>query len=186
MLETSGDLGSNLIMSESPGGASFLFGGMMKRQVTLCLLVKDNQVLLGMKKTGFGNGRYNGFGGKQKDGETIPQAAVRELREECGVFTEEQHLHKVGELDFQFPKKPEWNQIMHIYFVKQWTGEPRETPEMTAEWFAREDVPYDKMWEADAHWLPLVLAGHYVKGSYVYSEEQKLLEKNIETSLLRK
>jgi 8-oxo-dGTP diphosphatase len=137
-----------------------------------------------MKKTGFGNGRYNGFGGKKKDEETIPQAAVRELKEECGILAEEQHIYKVGELDFQFPKKPEWNQVMHVYFVKQWTGEPKETEEMRPEWFAHEDVPYDKMWEADAHWLSFVLAGHYVKGSYVYSEEQKLLEKDLQCSPL--
>ena len=38
-----------------------------------------------MKKRGFGEGKWNGFGGKVEEGETILQAALRELKEECGA-----------------------------------------------------------------------------------------------------
>jgi 8-oxo-dGTP pyrophosphatase MutT (NUDIX family) len=38
-----------------------------------------------MKKRGFGNGKYNGFGGKVENGETIQQAAIRETIEESGL-----------------------------------------------------------------------------------------------------
>jgi len=34
------------------------------RQTTLCLLIKEGEVLLGMKKRGFATGKWNGFGGK--------------------------------------------------------------------------------------------------------------------------
>ena len=34
------------------------------KQATLCLLVKDNEILLAMKKRGFGVGKWNGVGGK--------------------------------------------------------------------------------------------------------------------------
>ena len=47
---------------------------------TLCFTFKDSswkQVLLGMKKRGFGAGRYNGFGGKVEPGETVKEAAIR-------------------------------------------------------------------------------------------------------------
>ena len=37
-----------------------------------------------MKKRGFGAGKWNGFGGKVEPGETIVEAAVREVKEECG------------------------------------------------------------------------------------------------------
>ena len=33
-------------------------------ETTLCLLKKDNSILLAMKKRGFGSGKYNGIGGK--------------------------------------------------------------------------------------------------------------------------
>jgi 8-oxo-dGTP pyrophosphatase MutT (NUDIX family) len=48
--------------------------------------VTDGEVLLGMKKRGFGVGKFNGFGGKVESGESVPDAAVRELREESGLI----------------------------------------------------------------------------------------------------
>ena len=39
-------------------------------------------MLLGMKKRGFGTGKWNGFGGKVEVGETVADAAQRELEEE--------------------------------------------------------------------------------------------------------
>ena len=44
---------------------------------TLALIRKEGYVLLGMKKRGFGVGRWNGFGGKVHTDETILQAAKR-------------------------------------------------------------------------------------------------------------
>lgn len=45
--------------------------------LTLVLVVQPGRVLLGMKKRGFGAGKWNGFGGKVQPGETIEQAARR-------------------------------------------------------------------------------------------------------------
>ena len=36
------------------------------RQATICLLRKNDEVLLAMKKRGFGVGKWNGVGGKVK------------------------------------------------------------------------------------------------------------------------
>lgn len=44
---------------------------------TLAFITKDGQILLGLKKRGFGEGKWNGFGGKTNSGETIANAAVR-------------------------------------------------------------------------------------------------------------
>ena len=45
--------------------------------LTLVFLLKSPQVLLGYKKRGFAQGRWNGFGGKVEPSESIEQAAVR-------------------------------------------------------------------------------------------------------------
>ena len=51
-----------------------------KRKVlTLVFLRREGEVLLGMKKRGFGEGKWNGFGGKVEAGETIVEAAAREV-----------------------------------------------------------------------------------------------------------
>ena len=127
---------------------------------TLCLLVEDDQVLLAMKKRGFGAGRYNGYGGKQEEGDrSILHTAVRELEEESKIYAKEHHLKEVAQLSFFFLNNPEWNQKVFVYLVSQWTNEPKETEEMKPEWFSINKIPYDKMWEADVHWLPHVLEG---------------------------
>ena len=41
------------------------------KQTNLCFLLKDGKVLLGMKKRGFGAGKWNGFGGKLKEGKGL-------------------------------------------------------------------------------------------------------------------
>jgi mutator protein MutT len=130
---------------------------------TLVLLVKRSygeisEICLAMKKGGFGEGRCNGVGGKLEVGETIEQAAVRETREEVGV--ENKEMKKCARLVFENPHKPEWDQVVHVYLVENWEGEPSESIEMKPEWFAVKDIPYTNMWPDDAHWLPEVLNGN--------------------------
>jgi 8-oxo-dGTP pyrophosphatase MutT (NUDIX family) len=55
------------------------------KRLTLLLLRSNGRILLGRKKRGFGAGKANGFGGKVEVGETIKEAAVREMQEESGV-----------------------------------------------------------------------------------------------------
>lgn len=45
--------------------------------LTLLFVLKPEKVLLGYKKRGFGAERWNGFGGKVQQGETIEEAAIR-------------------------------------------------------------------------------------------------------------
>ena len=52
-------------------------------KLTLVFVSRDGQVLLGLKKRGFGEGLWNGFGGKVNEGETILEGAIRELNEEA-------------------------------------------------------------------------------------------------------
>jgi 8-oxo-dGTP pyrophosphatase MutT (NUDIX family) len=55
----------------------------MTLQTTLMFLFNSQgQILLAMKKRGFGVGKWNGPGGKVQEKETILQAAVREVKEE--------------------------------------------------------------------------------------------------------
>ncbi len=50
-----------------------------KKILTLCFFERGDEVLLGMKKRGFGVGLWNGFGGKVEAGEAVEAAAHVEL-----------------------------------------------------------------------------------------------------------
>ena len=84
------------------------------KQLTLVLLHDENEVLLGMKKRGFGEGKWNGFGGKVEPGETILDAAVRELEEECGASVAPQELVQRALLTFIFEKNPKIMQVQNM------------------------------------------------------------------------
>ena len=136
------------------------------QEVTLCLFVDKEKILLGMKKRRFGAGKWNGFGGKLENGETAEENLVRELNEEISVSVDPGNTEKVGCIDFNFLDKPEWNQKMHVFLVKSWEGEPQESEEMRPQWFDIKDIPFDAMWPDDKHWLPMVLAGKKVEGKF--------------------
>ncbi len=144
-----------------------------ERQATLCLVIGKgkNKILLGMKKRGFGQGKYNGFGGKVKENETIEQAALREFQEESELKTDLGSLKKVAEMDFFFPHEPRFDQTVHTFLVEKWAGEPRETEEMAFEWFDMDKIPYSKMWDDDKYWLPKVIDGKILKAKFVFRLE---------------
>jgi 8-oxo-dGTP pyrophosphatase MutT (NUDIX family) len=143
------------------------------RQATLIIVVdrKKDKILLGMKKRGFGQGKYNGFGGKVHDNETIEQAALREFQEESELSTEPANLKKVAEMDFFFPHEPKFDQTMHAFLVEEWQGNPKETEEMAFEWFDLDKIPYNRMWDDDKYWLPKVLDGKILKAKFIFRLE---------------
>ncbi len=155
----------------------------MKKQLTLCIPIKDNKVLLGMKKRGFGAGRWNGFGGKVEEGETIEQGARREIAEEVKI--EDGTLEKMGMLDFLFQNDEKILEV-HIFKLTDFTGEPFETEEMKPEWFLFNEIPFSQMWPSDEYWFPLFLQNKLFKGSFLFDKpsdaeySSKILEQELE------
>lgn len=138
---------------------------MNKKLLTLCLIQNNDQILLGMKKRGFGKGKWNGFGGKVAEGETIEQAMHRELKEEVGV--EVQDATKIGILEFTFQDNPDTLEV-HVFSSKEFTGQPQETEEMKPRWFPINNIPFDTMWADDRYWFPLFLEGKKFVGSFLF------------------
>ncbi len=143
------------------------------KQTNICFLIKDERVLLGMKKRGFGAGKWNGFGGKLKDGEDIKSALVREIKEEAGVDVLSEDLKEGGALEFHFQNNPEWDNLCHIFIAGNWTGEPSESEEMRPQWYETKKLPFESMWIDDSHWVPLVLAGKKIKGRFLFDDDGK-------------
>jgi len=150
---------------------------MKKQKLTLCIIQNKDEILLGMKKRGFGEGRWNGFGGKIEEGESIEDAAYREVEEECGISVSA--LEKRGVLDFSFERAKDEVLEVHIFTTETFDGEPAETEEMKPKWFKKEEIPFDDMWPDDIYWLPLFLEGKKFEGRFHFGEDDAILEKEL-------
>jgi 8-oxo-dGTP diphosphatase/2-hydroxy-dATP diphosphatase len=139
----------------------------MVKICTLCIIYDDPRILLGMKKRGFGVGKWNGFGGKVKN-ETIEEAARRELREEAGI--EALSMRKMGVLRIEFFGTEEAVEI-HAFRVDKFSGEPQESEEMAPCWFHKDHIPYEEMWVEDQFWLRLLLWNKKFTGRFVLSAD---------------
>ena len=141
---------------------------------TLCLIVKGDQILLAMKKRGFGAGKWNGYGGKLQLSETLAQAAIRETKEEIGVQIED--LTQLGHMKFYFNGNPDWNTEVNLFYVHKWSGEPAETEEMRPQWFKLSEIPFDQMWLEDKYWMAKFLAQQKFEGEFYYNHDGTVIE----------
>ena len=143
---------------------------------TLVLLARGNpvrQVLLGYKKSGFGQGKFTGFGGKVEEGECVAEAAIREMEEETGVHLAPVDLKYAGRLAFYFPDKPSWSQLVYVYISWEWEGDPVELEQVTPAWFDVDQIPFERMWQDSVHWLPPILTGKQVEADFTFKNDNE-------------
>lgn len=141
--------------------------------MTLCIPHRGDEVWLGMKKRGFGANRWNGFGGKVKEGETIEQAAIREMEEESGFRPS--RLEPAGVLLFQNGDSP-YLIKMHIFRSLDFPDSLAESDEMRPQLFKTSQIPLDEMWEDDRYWLPYFLAGKRFEGEFTFDNNDHIVE----------
>jgi 8-oxo-dGTP diphosphatase len=85
------------------------------------LVLKDGKVLIGKRKGSFGAGEYGIVGGHVEYGETLEQAALRELAEECGLRVKNVRMLCVSDLMTYRPRH-----YVDVGFVADWdSGEPQ-------------------------------------------------------------
>ena len=148
------------------------------RETTLCLLIEGTppqRILLGLKKEGFGAGKITGFGGKMEPGETPAMAAMRELEEETGIRVTCEELEPVGQLNFLFPSRPGWSQLVHVFLSRRWLGTVREGREMRPVWYPVREIPFEQMWVDATYWLPRFLDGERIRGRFVFAEDNEMV-----------
>jgi 8-oxo-dGTP pyrophosphatase MutT (NUDIX family) len=146
--------------------------------LSLLFLRRDDEILLGMKKVGFGQDRWNGVGGKVEPGEAVEAAMIRESQEEIGVTPT--RYEQVAELLFDEYFNGE-HVLMHVhaFIATDWTGRPTESNEMAPRWFKINNIPYDDMWSDDLYWLPQVLAGKKVSADFKLDESDAIISHTI-------
>jgi 8-oxo-dGTP diphosphatase len=146
--------------------------------VTLCFLLRERpgdgtEVLLGLKKTGFGTGKIVGLGGHVEAGETDAEAACREVLEEAAIVVLEEDLRDAGTVEFVFPARPDWNMSTRLFTARRWAGDPAESSEIIPEWFLTSALPLGRMWQDAEHWLPVALNGGVVDAIITLNEDNE-------------
>jgi 8-oxo-dGTP pyrophosphatase MutT (NUDIX family) len=147
-----------------------------KERMIVFLLRENNgvqEVLLGMKAKGFGQGLWNGFGGKINENELKEVGACREVKEECGVNISASDLSYRGNIHFFWEDNIIKDFICHLYVVRNWVGEPRVSDEMNPiKWYSFDSIPYDTMWKDDVLWIPHVLNNYYIYADCIFPDSE--------------
>uniref|UniRef100_A0A095B2E5 Oxidized purine nucleoside triphosphate hydrolase n=1 Tax=Schistosoma haematobium TaxID=6185 RepID=A0A095B2E5_SCHHA len=165
-------------------------------------------LLLGLKQSGFGQGRWNGFGGKVELSDANPKAAaLRELNEESGLTLDESSVDEVGRLWFTFAETLECMEV-HVFICRTWTPTfnghtvkwPCYTEEMHPAWFPlimnkdntinASSLPWEHMWPDDLLWVPDILQGNLILAWFHYlrlsnlsiTNSQNLIDRSTETN----
>jgi 8-oxo-dGTP diphosphatase len=159
--------------------------GQLVVQATLCWILKDGKVLLKLANAGISDGKWNGVGGKMEPGETPEECARRETLEESGLTVGRMTYH--GRIEFYFVDEDssdrrhvkDW--VMHVFSTDDFTGNIMESGEGKLKWFDLNSIPYDKMWEDDMHWVPLMLEGKKFNGRFTFSKDgSRMLDKHLD------
>ena len=130
------------------------------------------------KKKGQGVGKINVPGGKLQDGESEEAAAIRECEEETGLTPH--NLQLAGRLEFYFPRGNGWDNHCAVFRARDYSGTLiSETDECTCEWVRVEKIPYEKMWDSDRVWTPLLLEGKIFHRSYEFDEKFSVAKEKI-------
>ena len=145
-------------------------GWIPDERATLLFVVRGGRILLIEKHRGLGQGKINGPGGRLEPGETPRAAAIREVEEEIRIRPT--GIRPAGELRFQFVS----GYSIHVYVFRAdgFVGDPEPTVEATPVWADVESIPYERMWEDDVVWLPLLLENQPFAGRFVFDGDLML------------
>jgi len=124
------------------------------KETTLCLIVKDNQVLMMLrnkKKNDVHINKYNGLGGKLEKGESKETCVLREVYEEAGiVLTDYYYVGKVIFKNFGYKIGTE---VMYCFVANDYRNEISECDEGELEWVCKDKILDLPLWDGDKYFI---------------------------------
>lgn len=148
------------------------------QQGTLCYLMSARHgVCLAEKKLRIGQGKVTGYGGGVEEGESVAEAAIRELVQESRVSASPSDLvprailtiHNILDHGLSVAR-------IHVFTLAQWQGDPEETDEMGPPfWYPSYNLPYPDLMPAEGEWLPLIMDGFSFAGQIYYGKGLRCL-----------
>lgn len=147
---------------------------------TLCWILKDGKALLKFASRGISKGKWNAVGGKVDSGETPLKCIRREAFEETGLRIRRPSYHGKFKFFFDSAGSGQYG-IVHVFSADRFSGRLKENDEGELRWFDLDEIPFDKMWEGDNLWVPLMLSGRRFDGELYFNEDgSKLLKHKLE------
>ncbi|MBF0431564.1 MAG: 8-oxo-dGTP diphosphatase [Fibrobacteria bacterium] len=141
-----------------------------RETAVLCFVRDADKVMLIHKKTGLGKGKINAPGGRIEKGESPYDAAIRETIEETGITP----INPVQGAELSFIFTDGYSLHGTVFFADAFTGELTNTREADPFWCLSNDIPYTEMWEDDQYWVPLAMAGIYIKGYFIFDDDKMM------------
>eukprot|EP00088_Acartia_fossae_P061590 TRINITY_DN7403_c0_g1_i1.p1 TRINITY_DN7403_c0_g1~~TRINITY_DN7403_c0_g1_i1.p1 ORF type:complete len:170 (+),score=19.65 TRINITY_DN7403_c0_g1_i1:46-555(+) len=160
------------------------YNGPKRRKVFAGIqIVKNDRILLGMKRRGTGKGLWqHAFAGKVENNESIQDAALRELHEETSLTATPDQLQYVGLFEYEFtnPALVPFVMEVHIYRALSWSGHPKTSSEIRPKWFQITDIPFEDMWPDNSFWLQRSIQGENLYGYFLYEDWNTISSYHIE------
>mmetsp|Transcript_9651 Transcript_9651/g.16966 ORF Transcript_9651/g.16966 Transcript_9651/m.16966 type:complete len:182 (+) Transcript_9651:234-779(+) len=144
------------------------------KELTNAFVVDGGRILLGMKKRGFGAGKWNGFGGKLDAGETPLQAAQREFKEEAGVTMLDPKL--VGKVVYTYDGMEKDLKVFVFRATSLEPEQPQESEEMAPAWFDTDKIPFDSMWADDRYWHKHLLDNTRFEARFEFARDMSTIK----------
>lgn len=115
-------------------------------------------------------------GGTESYDKSQKHAARRELEEETNLRFPLSAFRKVGVLKGYNGSVEKLLWLVHIYLVTT-TDNPHQDPVpgqglLELRWFAKSNLPFDRMLTGDRYWIPRIIAGKKLKIKIVFREDE--------------
>ena len=145
-------------------------------KANLIFVTENDRVLLIRKKTGLGEGKINGPGGKLEPGKDALTSAVREIEEEIAHPRPKIRLRGNGRAPI--PVRRWFGAALRRFSRRSVRGDAHGNARGRSALFGIDELPFEEMWSDDRHWLRPMLDGGKFAGDFVFDGE-KMLEMNL-------
>ncbi|MBA4320745.1 MAG: hypothetical protein C0412_20330 [Flavobacterium sp.] len=151
----------------------------MKTIGAICYIKKLNKILIQKRSEYLGYGKYSLPGGTVELNENPKKTIIREIYEETGLKID--HIKRRGKLFFyQNDKKdPDW--IIYVFSASSYNGKLKiNYHEGVVEWAEEDNLPFNRMFDHDKYWLPLMEKDNFFQVNFYYDKNfDRLIRRKI-------
>lgn len=145
------------------------------KETTLCLIVKDDQVLMMLRNKKDNDvhlNKYNGLGGKLEKGESKIECMLREVYEEAGInLTKYNYVGKVTFKNFGYQKGTE---VMYCFVGYKYENEIGYCNEGELKWIDKDKILSLPLWDGDQYFIMKIIENKPFN-IYLHYESDKVI-----------